>query len=139
MRNSHEVSISKELPPNYREMFQAFPLCKKEKAVFAYGNVIYNPFRESLDAHTVVHECVHFEQQARERTVDDWYTKYLHDKAFRLRQEVEAYRRQYAFVCKHMKDREKRSWFLGMLSQALSGELYGALCTQQEARALIKN
>lgn len=137
MHALEDVQISKSFPPNYQDMLRAFPECEKRKAIFAYDNVIYNPFDVYLTVDVIIHETIHFAQQKREYSVDDWYMKYLNDEAFRLEQEVEAYRAQYAFVAKRLKDRNELSWYLGTLAESLSSGLYGALVTRSEARALI--
>lgn len=140
-----DIKILNSYPPNFEMILEAFPHCREAKAIFAYGETIYNPFNRKIELHSIEHEKIHFAQQSIEHgaTLDDkckaWWYKYVHDIAFRFEQEVEAYRYQYAFTRKHVSDRETLSWFLGKLSENLSSTLYGSMCTRSEARRLIES
>jgi len=131
------MKISNEYPPNYEAIKVVFPECEKFKAIFCYGEVIYNPFKANVTPDLVEHESTHSKQQGK--TPELWWEEYLYNPTFRLEQETEAYRAQYKFVKKNVKDREAVSWFLNEVSRSLSSILYGNLVSFAEARKLIRN
>ena len=130
------MRLSPNKPPNYDQFKQFFPGFEKHEPVFVYGDVIYNPFNRDLTPDVVFHEEVHSRQQGK--NPEFWYSRYFREPHFRLEQEVEAYRAQYAFVNKRVKDRELKAFFLHQLSTALASPLYGNLVTREEAWKLIR-
>lgn len=130
------MKISTERPPNYELLLQVFPEIPELRPIFCFGEVIHNPFNVDVTEDLIVHESVHAIQQGGDSY--SWWERYLIDPGFRLEQEVEAYREQYRFVSKHLRDREKVNAFLNRYAMALSSALYGNLCTHSEARVLIR-
>lgn len=128
-------------PKNYDALVAAFPSIPSLKPLFCYGDTIFNPFDRHVTEDLIVHETVHSYQQASPSLLgpDNWYARYISDPAFRLEQEVEAYRAQYAFLAQSTPDRNRLFRHLRELSLALSSPLYGSLITPSEARELIKN
>jgi len=128
------MKIKNELPPNYSEIISVLP--RDMNAVFCYGDTLYNPFNRKITPDVEVHEQVHSKQQGD--SPEMWYNKYLYDKDFRLRQEVEAYGTQYAFAKKFVRNKEILKWAKEKMVEALSSKAYGKLVTQKKARKLIE-
>ena len=131
------MQIVEEFPPNYEAILLVFPQIKtvEHKPIFAYGNYIYNPFKRNIPADIIFHESIHRRQQAG--NPDAWWHQYLTDEDFRLRQEVEAYGEQFAFVRKHITNNRVRKDMLFSMATALSGEIYGSLLTFNQAETII--
>lgn len=126
-------------PPNYEKIVAAFPMVTTiYRPYFCYGDTIYNPGGAPLAPEKVVHESVHMMQQL-EVGIEWWWDMYIADKAFRLQEEVDAYRMEYKEYCRLHKNREQRFVTLQNLAGQLAHELYGSLCTKAEAMAFIKN
>ena len=83
----------------------------------------------------MVHEETHERQQALMGVVA-WWDRYLIDDEFRLSQEVEAYRNQYAFIRENLNRTERRR-LLAFIVKDLCGPIYGNLVSKQEAENLI--
>jgi hypothetical protein len=128
-------------PPNYDALIAAFPAIPTLKPIFCYGDTIFNPFDRHVTEDLIVHENIHSYQQAAPSLLgpDNWYQRYISDPAFRLEQEVEAYRAQYAFFTQTIRDRNLLFRNLQILATSLSSPLYGSLLPVSEARELIKN
>jgi hypothetical protein len=136
--------IRYEEPPNTEAIRARFPNLGPG-TVFAYGNVIYVPggaprvgrlhvpAGAELPHHLVVHEEVHFDQQDAKGGPESWWNHYLLDDAFRLEQEVEAYRAQLAAV----PDRAERRRVTAKVVKDLAGPMYGRIVTKEQARALL--
>lgn len=131
------MQIVEEFPPNYEAILLVFPQVKttEHKPVFVYGNFIYNPWKRKVPADIIFHESIHRRQQAG--NPDAWWMQYLQDEDFRLRQEVEAYGEQFAFVRKHISNNRVRKDMLFSMATALSGEIYGKLLSFSEAETII--
>lgn len=133
------MKISNHPPPNYELILTTFPIAvlKKSKPIFAYGNIIYNPFNVNITKDVEIHEEVHEKQQGG--NPDSWWAKYLMDKEFRLSQEIEAYGTQLAFIQKLIDSPSLANWKKEKMAEALSGELYGNLLSYGEAESKIRN
>ena len=123
-------------PPNIDAIREVFDLSDK-KPVFAYGHLLYNPHDLPLESHIMAHEEVHERQQVAYGGVETWWRRYLTDTAFRLAQEVEAYREQYRFVKGIIKDRNRVANFLHLIATDLSSPMYGGMTTYRKAHRLI--
>jgi hypothetical protein len=134
--NENKIKISLEYPPNFAIIKAEIPELKEYQPVFSYGDTLFNPFQVTLTADVIEHEIVHTKQQSKFPEI--WWVKYLKDPAFRLDQEVEAYRHQYKFAKKYIKDREVLNWLRLKIADSLSSSLYGNLITKVEALHLIK-
>lgn len=121
-------------PPNYAEIKKKFKF-NNQNVVFTYGDKVYVPNGKPLPDHLEVHESTHIKQQA-EIGAEKWWERYLQDKNFRLEQEVEAYKNQYAFISQNY-GRNDRKGFLKKISNDLSSEMYGGIVTRKEAVDLI--
>lgn len=89
------MKIVDGFPPNISTIRQY--ITPPPDAVFAYGDIIYNPSGKDIPEDVLVHEQVH-EKQMKNWLPDTWWLKYLLDKDFRKQAEVEAYSVQYRFV-----------------------------------------
>lgn len=129
------MKIEKSYPPNWREIETVFPDAEKHKAIFAYGDTIYNPFDVNVTADLVIHEGVHSMQQGD--YPGSWWNKYFMDKDFRLEQELEAYGGQYSFI-KDKMPRHLLDWKLDQIADSLAGTLYNTGITFGEAKSKIR-
>lgn len=132
-----KVRIKKGYPPNIDAIRKVFPLSGGE--IFAwnlkeeFGGIIFNPQGFDVPAWLVAHEKVHFRQQARHRSTEDWWAQYLVDTEWRLEQELEAHQVEYRSFCRSHLDRNVRTRFLRLLAQRLSAPMYGSIITAQDA------
>lgn len=136
------MKIVQELPPNYEEISKKFGFANIPAGtfnpIFAYGDIIYNPTGTSIPEDIIIHEQVHQGQQANVGGPKKWWEFYLESPAFRLEQEVEAYREQYKWICQNY-SRHARRAYLQKLAKDLSSALYGNLISKKEAEELIEN
>lgn len=133
-KRATNLKISRELPPNYRTITDS--LGDVGKALFCYGDTIYNPFNRTITPDLEIHEEVHSKQMGD--NPDVWWYNYLTDSDFRLTQELQAYATQYAFV-KNIIRGQLLSWSLKKMAEALSSKAYGNLLSLGEAETKIKN
>src|SRR3954452_1929234 len=98
------MNIVNDWPPNIELIRKHFPI--GPHTIFTYGDCIYNPRNTELDQHIIRHEAVHCEQQA-EYGAAAWWDRYIADPAFRLEQELEAYRAQWQFIKTEVWDRNR--------------------------------
>lgn len=127
------TKIVKAYPPNYDEIKARFN--PPANTVFAYGDAIYSPSNVNLAADLIEHERTHFAQQARAGGPEAWWRRYIDDPQFRLEQEIEAYRAQYAAVA--TLPRPERRALLAFICKSLASGMYGRLVTKEQARRLV--
>lgn len=123
-------------PPNYDEVAAAFDIKDNRGVVFTYGNKLYVPGgrRVQIDMPLMKHEEVHAHQQ-KKMGIEEWWERFLEDPAFRLSQELEAYREQYRNMASL--PLEHRIGYLDHIAADLAGAMYGNLLTKDEAKAVI--
>jgi hypothetical protein len=107
-----------------------------ERAIFTWGDTIYVPSGDTIDAALIAHETVHSAQQGI-IGVDAWWKKYFEDSSWRSSQEIPAYQAQYKVYCQTHKDRNDRARYLTRIAGFLSGKLYGQIVSFYEARLSI--
>lgn len=127
------TQIVKAYPPNFAEVRARFN--PPPGTVFAYGDTIYSPHTTTLSADLIAHERVHFRQQAAAGGPEAWWRRYIADAQFRLEQEVEAYRAQYAMLRDLPRPERRRQ--LARICKALASGMYGSLVTKEQARNLV--
>lgn len=127
------ATIVKGYPPNYAEIKARFN--PQPGTIFAYGDKIYSPHSATLPADLIAHEQVHFAQQHRAGGPEAWWRRYIDDPQFRLKQEVEAYRAQYALI--QQLPRPQRRELLAHICKSLAGGMYGRIVTKEQARQLV--
>lgn len=100
--------------------------------IFTYAPSVYVPSGRPLSGSLIAHERVHIEQQGDDPAA--WWARYLSDDEFRLEQEVEAHRAEWAF-CRRNNQRGAKS----MIAKRLASPLYGSMITLQEALRVIES
>lgn len=123
------MKIVKDFPPNIEAIRKV--LTPDPRAIFAYGDTIYNPDGGQLSQELHAHEEVHQRQQGD--NPDAWWDRYLTDVEFRLAQELEAHRQEYKTYCARVKDRNQRARFLNLVAGRLASPMYGNVITPREA------
>jgi len=108
-----------------------------EGVIYAYGDTIYNPSGADLPDHLIIHEETHCEQQGNDPR--RWWDRYLTDPYFRIDQEIQAYARQFAFICQTVKDRNRQHRICMDLAITLAGPIYGNVIGQINAYKRIKS
>lgn len=114
------MKIAIERPPIWDEAQKVFEI--SDRAVFTYGDTLYNPANGHIDEHLMVHEETHMRQQGEDP--HGWWLRYMASPDFRLYQELEAYHNQYVSFCKKNRDRNQQNAFLYALARDLSSSLY---------------
>lgn len=134
-----DVKIKNEKPPIYENACAAFRINPKT-TIFTYGDTIYNPNNLNLSDDIIAHERVHIEQQkANDKDAQIWWTKFLQDPEFRLSQELEAYAKQYNFICQRKtQNKQIRFNVLKRYAEILSGGLYGNCVSFYRAMQIIR-
>jgi macrodomain Ter protein organizer (MatP/YcbG family) len=135
MTQSIVMKFSKDIPDIYARCHERFGVEWDNGVIFAWGDTIY--CKEDITQDMMEHEATHLLQQ-EPMGVDAWWDKYMEDDAFRLSQEVEAYRNQYLFIQKHIKDRNALTVYKHKIAKQLSSSIYGNICTYNEALDLLK-
>ena len=125
------MKISHEKPPNWDKLVEQFG-AKWGETVVTYGDTCYCMFPPSRDLE--VHELVHTEQQ---KDPVAWWNRYYIDPKFRFDQELEAYKGQYMFLKKVVKDRNLLLRQRDRLARDLSGPMYCNCVKFDEAFRLI--
>ena len=128
------MRIVQEQPPFIDELGKVFRL--PESVVFTFGEIVYNPSGRDIDLPLMRHEEVHSKQQGEDP--GKWWKRYIADPAFRLSQEIPAYKVQYKEMKKYIKDRNKLSAYAMALARDLSGDIYGRMIKADEAYKLIR-
>jgi hypothetical protein len=128
------MEILNERPPIYDAVCSIIGK-PPDSAIFAYGDIIYNPSGASIPEDVIAHEEVHSRQQGGDPV--DWWRKYLRDDDFRLDQEAEAYGVQYRWVHNNIPDRNESMRRLIYFAQTLASPMYGSLIDVESARRLI--
>lgn len=132
------MKIKNEFPPNYQDIIEAFDL-KGQKTLFTYGDTVYDPYGGITDD-LIVHEQTHIEQQGgNDVQAGLWWKLYLADPEFRLKEEISAYVNQYKYLCKRIKDRNKRFRILNDIAGYLSGPIYGNAISKSDALQKLQN
>lgn len=129
-----EYKISTEPPPVYEEAVKRFGVNFNKGVVFTYGNTIHTS-DSNLPEHLIEHECVHVRQQS-ELGAGAWWKLYFENPEFRLKQEIEAYRRQYEYI-KKTEPVRKHFRFLKFYAEALCN-IYGLSIDVFTAMKMIK-
>ncbi len=141
MQFTEGVVVRNEKPPIYNAVLTTFGLTDTDVLqliiIFAYKGEIWNPTGAPITRDRIVHEMVHFQQQGEDS--DEWWSLYLTDPAFRLGMEIEAYRAQYKWAKKNIRDRNMVARLLVFISTAFSSKMYGNLMTYAEAKKAISS
>jgi len=137
------LKVERTFPPNYSEVSAAFDIKGRHGIIFTYGDTIFNPSGVAVTPDLFAHERVHqrqqtaFEESPYPCGARGWWRKYIEDADFRLSQEVEAYRAQWAYARDNGYGRKARRDLLAHITKALSGPMYGRIVTATQAKELI--
>ena len=121
-------------PPMYAQINRAFDV-RGKPVIFTWGGVIHNPSRINISPELMVHEGVHAQRQGD--TPDAWWQDYIADEHFRLAEEIQAHRAEYADVCLRAPTDKVRETALHRIAARLSSPLYGSMVDYYEARRLV--
>jgi len=128
------MKVVNDFPPNIQQIALEFPI-EAFRPVFTYGDTLYNPTGGEISDDLMAHEEEHEKQQAR-IGIDNWWNLYLKNRAFRLTQELEAYRTQ----TKLLKTKYNRAYWkprVQEMARNLSSPLYGNIIKFKDAKELI--
>lgn len=131
------MKIVHDYPPNHEAICRAIPGVRgNNRIIYTYGATLYVPGGEKaiIPDHLMAHEETHTRQQGDD--IEGWWERYLADPAFRLSQEVEAYRVQWAVLLEKY-DRGHRRRVLAEIVKDLAGSMYGNVVDKTQARKLI--
>jgi hypothetical protein len=155
------MKIVNILPPIYRQITDRWPI-NPDRTVFTYNHLLYDPGKNEIPDHLMVHEEHHAKQQdalapihtascfctkdllepcscgALQMGSDAWWKRFLEDPLFRIDQEAEAYAVQYNFYCRYKKDRNDQARFISQIAGILSSGTYGNVIGHSDAIAMIK-
>lgn len=107
-----------------------------ERAIFCWGDTIYNPSGQDIPASLIAHEEVHCVRQGDD--IEGWWRRYMDAPEFRLAEEIPAHRAEYHAAIRGAANRNERRGTEKMIAARLSRPLYGRLIPLHEARKLIK-
>jgi len=112
----------------YRELFDI----NEDEVAFPYDGKIYS--NKELSPELLAHETVHFQQQ-KDIGLDEWQEQYLTNPSFRVKMEIEAYKKQLTFYTAN-----KDVYDIGrtQMAKVLSSPMYGNVITYKEAYGLLK-
>ena len=130
------MKIVNDFPPIWDQIQASGMNPPEDRIIFTYGDTIYVPSGRELEDHLIVHEETHCNQQGEDPDV--WWSRYIDDPWFRIDQECEAYGRQYAYLCRVVKDRNRQTRILVDLARVLSGPTYGYVIGMPKAMEMIK-
>lgn len=123
------MKYSDQKPPNWEKLVALFGVDWKYTVV-TWGDTVHaaRPLTPDLE----VHEAVHVRQQA-EIGVMAWWKRFYEDPAFRLEQELEAYRAQFEFIRKCSNDRNQIFKIRDRIASDLAGHIYGNCISYEDA------
>ncbi len=127
------MKISTQKPPIYDKIKEVLKVNWDSGLCIVWGDTCHS--KNPLSPDLKVHEAVHVEQQ-KIWTPEKWWEKYLSNRAFRLEQEVEAYKAQIEWLNVNAPRHYKR-FKITEIAKDLSGGTYGNICTFLEAKKLL--
>lgn len=131
-----KITLSTEIPDIYYRLKNAFGVDWNDCIIICDGDTIH--CKREVPPEKLVHEVEHVKRQ-KIYGKDLWWDRYLTDKDFRLNEELIAYRAEYAFIVRNIRDRNARFAFLYEMARSLSGHTYGNIITGSEAMKEIAN
>ncbi|MEK6881356.1 MAG: hypothetical protein AABY22_17165, partial [Nanoarchaeota archaeon] len=138
MNVPRKLTLKAKKPPLYGLIKLLFPYYDFDKNdIITVGNTIYT--RSMPSSIALWHERVHAHQQKYSKlyffTFYLW--KYAFNSRFRLQMEAEAFRSQYAYAKKVIKDRNKLSKYLLFMVTTLADPRYKLDINEKIAREII--
>lgn len=134
------VKVSTQKPPQWilDAVKEQFGVVWESNVIFTYGDII-STYKGEMTEDLLTHEGHHTVQQENFGGPDKWWREYLANPQFRFNQELECYQRQYKWLKENEPNGMVRAKMLGHYATSLSGEMYGKLCTYDEAKEQIKS
>lgn len=113
----------------------------KEKFGVEWGNIIIAHYPDiycavDIPEQKYVHEKVHLDRQ-KVMGVGEWWGKYLSDEAFRLNEEVLAYRVEAEWIKNNIATRNERRHLLNIIYSDLASYVYGNIISESESKKLL--
>ena len=113
-------------PPNFAHLREVFGPSNVRGAIFSWGDTLFNPYRIALSEALIAHEARHGARQGRsEETIRHWWNRYVHDKEFRLHEEILGHQAEFRSFCRDNVNSAKRARAALAMADRLSGPLYG--------------
>ena len=129
------MRIVEDYPPIYGEIAARFGK-RAARAIFSWGDVIYNPSRIVVTPALMAHEAVHGARQAGD--IRGWWRRYLDDPEFRLAEEIPAHQAEYCAAIAAAHNRNERRFIQKAIAARLAGPLYGRMIPGHEARRILR-
>lgn len=133
--NQLGYNITTEKPPIWALLKQSFPKLHWKDIAITYGDTIYSPNPVMDDV--LMHELVHVRQQSEDK--DAFVARFIADPEFRYKMELEAYREQYAYWARRIKNKYELNRVIERFAYDLSGPMYGKSATFIKAFNDIQN
>ena len=130
------MKFSTEKPPNWSEIIAQFPVKWENGVIVTYGDTIH--CHVDIGPQKTAHESVHVSRQTS-MGVDKWWEEYFENSAFRLEEEVLAYKEEVKWVRKVYKDRNVRFKVISQICKDLSSPMYGKIISYSDAWKLFNN
>jgi len=102
-----------------------------QNVIFTYGDTIYTSTGD-ISYGLIAHEITHVFQQT-EIGKEEWWKKYLKDKEFRFKEELQAYKNQHECYKRNGVAEAE----IDRIAEDLSGKNYGNVVSFEEAKKLI--
>ncbi len=130
------MKYSPRKPEIYEKIIKYLPHADWDKGIaICYGDTIYS--KNPISPDIASHEEIHMYQQ-QELGPEEWWDKYLKDKAFRFSQELEAYQYQVKFIKLVIKDRNVKYKMIHRLAIDISSDMYDNMISYSQAMTLLK-
>lgn len=129
------MNVIRAYPPNYSKIAAVFDLRRWPRAIFCYGDTIYNPSGNEVPLALIAHETAHSERQ--DGKPEAWWDRYLADRKFRLEEEIIAHRVEWLRFCADGPNRHDRRGYLAAIAGRLASPFYGSMITVHRAREII--
>lgn len=128
------MKLSDQKPPNWDKLTEHFPVTWGMGVIVTYGDTIH--CKHDISFLKQMHELIHVQQQAA-KGVKEWWEEYYASPAFRLSQEIEAYRNEIAHAKRVIKDRNQRHRYLHQICIDISSSMYGNMVSFNQAMNLL--
>lgn len=131
------MKIVHDKPPNWDELTAAFPVVASLRALYvAWGETVFSIDGSTPTPELMAHELVHCARQKDD--IAGWWRRYIDDPVFRLKEEVQAHKAEFARVSLGVKDRNRRARLLHTTAMRLAAPLYGGVISHMDALCLLR-
>ena len=122
-------------PPLIDKIDEVFH-CKDQQVIYAWGDIIYQPFTFVIPNFLIAHEEVHGGRQGDD--IEGWWKRYMEDIEFRYQEELHAHAKEFQVRSRGVKDRNLKSQLLMWSAARLNAPLYGKMTNLNKAMKDIK-